>query len=78
MAKDEGFSIKEYHSSNRIFAMADFKEHCARQHQKYSFGGVGAKHQNGVAKQNIKTIVQRACANMLHVANHWPQHASSK
>ncbi len=39
---------------------------------------MGAKHQNGVAEQNIKTAAQWACANMLHLANHWPQYASVK
>jgi hypothetical protein len=42
------------------------------------FSGVGAKHQNGIAKRNIKAIAQWARANMLHVATHWPQHANSK
>ncbi len=45
--------------------------------QKYSFSGVGAKHQNGVAERNIKTVAQWARANMLHLATHWPQHANS-
>ena len=43
----------------------------------FLFCGVGAKHQNGVAEQNIKTVAQWARANMLHLAAHWPQYASS-
>jgi hypothetical protein len=49
-----------------------------RQHQKYLFSGVGAKHQNEIAKRNIKTVAQWARANMLHIATHWPQHANLK
>ncbi len=78
MALDEGFKIKRYHSDNGIFASAEFKQHCALQHQTYSFSGVRANHQNGVAKCNIKTVAQWAQANMLHLATHWPQFASSK
>jgi hypothetical protein len=29
MALDKGFNIKEYHSNNCIFALVEFKEHCA-------------------------------------------------
>ncbi len=78
LAMEEGFKVKEYHSDNGIFSSAEFKEHCMRQHQKYSFSGVGMKHQNGISKRNIKTVVQWARTNMLHVATNWPQHASSK
>jgi hypothetical protein len=73
MALDKGFKIKRYHFDNGIFALAEFKQHCALQHQNYSFSGVGAKHQNGIAKCNTKTVAQWARANMLHLALHWPQ-----
>ena len=77
MARDEGFNLKSYHADNGIFSSAEFKSHCERNRIKFSFGGVGAKHQNGVAERNIKTVAQWARANMLHLATHWPQHASS-
>ena len=77
MAKEDGIEIKQYHSDNGIFASQEFKEHCDRSKRKYSFSGVGAKHQNGVAERNIKTIAQWARADMLHLATHWPQYASS-
>jgi hypothetical protein len=78
MAREEGFKIKSYHSNSGIFASADFKAHCERSLQTFSFSGVGAKHQTGIAERNIKTIAQWACANMLHLATHWPQCADSK
>ncbi len=78
IALDEGFKIKGYHSNNIIFASTEFKEHSAQQEKACSFSGVGAKHQNSIAKPNIKVVVQRACANMLHLAIHWPQYANSK
>jgi hypothetical protein len=55
-AKEEGMKIKKYHADNGIFAPQAFKEECDLKGQGYSFSGVGAHHQNGVAEQNIKTI----------------------
>jgi hypothetical protein len=60
MALNKGFNIKEYHSNNDIFASAEFKEHCAQQEQCYSFSGVRAKRQNGIAERNIKIVAQWA------------------
>ncbi len=78
MAWEEGFKLKSYHSNNEIFATANFKALYERSQQTFSFSGVGAKHQNGIAERNIKTIAHWACANMLHLATHWPQYADSK
>jgi hypothetical protein len=78
MAREEGFNIKSYHSDNGIFATANFKAHFERSQQTFSFSGVSAKHQNGIAERNIKTVAHWARANMLHLATHWPQCADSK
>jgi hypothetical protein len=77
MARNNGITIKSFQADNDIFAKSEFKDYCERNRIKFSFCGVGAKHQNGVAKQNIKTVAQWAGANMLHLAAHWPQYASS-
>jgi hypothetical protein len=78
LARDEGFKIKAYHSDNGIFSLSDFKAHCHRHDMKYTFSGIGAKHMNGVAERNIKTVAQWACSNMLHLALSWPEHADPK
>jgi hypothetical protein len=77
-AHEAGFKIKKYHSDNEFFSSAAFKAHCEWQGQEYSFSGVGAHHQNGLAERNMKTIAQWARANMLHLGTHWPQQARSK
>ena len=77
-ARHEGFRIKSYHSDNGVFASNKFKDDCKHLEQTIVFSGVGAQHQNGVAKRNIKTVASWAQANMLHLAYHWPQHASIK
>jgi transposase InsO family protein len=78
LARDKGFKIKAYHSDNGIFSSSDFKAHCHCHDMKYTFSGVGAKHMNGVAKRNIKTVAQWARSNMLHLALSWPEHADPK
>lgn len=74
-AKDAGFSIKEYHSDDGIFSSKEFKQHCTSQGQKQSFSGVGAKFQNAVAENGIKTVSNMARANMIHAQLHWPGRA---
>jgi hypothetical protein len=37
MALDKGFKIKRYHLDNGILASAEFKQHCALQHQNFFF-----------------------------------------
>jgi hypothetical protein len=78
IAREEVINIKHYHPDNGIFLTNKFKTHCNACHIKYSFGGVGAKHQNGIAERNIKMAAQWARANMLHLANNWHQYASAK
>jgi hypothetical protein len=54
MARQENIKVKKYHWDNGIFATTAFKTHCESQQQEFSFGGVGAHHQNGVAKKKYK------------------------
>jgi hypothetical protein len=78
IARDEGFRIKAYHLDNGIFAAADFQQHCKQHQQKFSFSGVGAKHQNGIAEWNITTVAQWVHASMLLLAFHWPVEAHKR
>jgi hypothetical protein len=76
LARQEGITIKEYHADNGVFASNVFKDDCDSLHQQYSFSGVGAHHQNGIAERKIKMVAQWAHANMLHFAHHWPAQAN--
>jgi hypothetical protein len=60
LAQHKSFNIKAYHTDNGIFASAAIKNVCTSKHQQLTFSGVGAHHQNGFAKQNIKTILHWA------------------
>jgi hypothetical protein len=72
-ARDAGVQVKAYHTDNGIFAGNDWKADCALHDQALSFSGVGAKHQNGVAKRAIGTCVTWARAMLIHFVIHsWP------
>ncbi|KAL7484243.1 hypothetical protein ACHAW6_009892 [Cyclotella cf. meneghiniana] len=73
-AANVGISIKKYHSDNGVFCSQEFQEHCDGQNQDLDFSAPGAKHQNGVAERAIGTLSHMACANLIHLMIHWPQH----
>ena len=76
LAAEEGFDIKAYHSNNGTFASTEFTDDCQCLQQKFSFSGVRAHHQNGIAKHDIQIVVKWAHASMLHVALCWPSMVS--
>ena len=53
-AREEGFTIKSFHSDNGVFASKEFTDDCKRQDQKIDFSGVGVQHQNGVAERKTR------------------------
>jgi hypothetical protein len=75
LALDSGVSIQTYHADNGIFATKAFKAHCDYKGQELEFSGVGAHHQNGVAKRAIKTVSSLARTMLLHMSLHWPEQA---
>ncbi len=49
-----------------------FKDNLCLFHQEHHLSGVGAKHQNGIAERNIKTISYLTRAMFVHAALKWP------
>ena len=58
------------------FHSHEFVSALAEAHQELVFSGIGAHHQNGVAKHVIKTITYWACTMMLHAILYWPEQAT--
>ena len=63
--------MQHYQRDNGVFTAKEFRDACAKQHQKQSFSGVGAQHQNARAERSIQTRMSSARHFMLHIALHW-------
>ena len=71
-ARNRGVRVRHYHADNGRFAEKLWTEHCAAQDQTYSFCGVNAHHQNGVAERRIRELQERARTTLIHAARRWP------
>jgi hypothetical protein len=69
---DHGITVQSYQTDNGVFAAKEFMLEIHNMQQSIGFSGVGAHHQNGVAKQSIGTIMVMARTLMLHAAIRWP------
>ena len=72
-----GVQPKQYHADNGRFAENTFTEDCKSKGQKLTFCGVGAHHQNGVAKNTIKQLTLTSRTLLLHAQRHWPEYITT-
>ena len=69
---DMGVVVTEYVSDNSsVFTSPAFAHNLLTFRQTSHFAGVGAHHQNGVAKRAIQTIMSMARTSMLHATIRW-------
>ena len=61
-----GVSVSAYCADNGRFGEQAFRNECALQEQSITFCGVGAHHQNGIAKASIKVATLGARTLLLH------------
>jgi hypothetical protein len=71
-AKSCGVKIKTYHGDNGVFKSKEFMDSLTKSDQELKVSGVGAHHQNGVAKRAIQTVTDKARTMMQHAFLHWP------
>ena len=71
-ADDLGFKIRSYVSDGGIFTSTAFRLDLQNRRQRLHLSGVGAKHQNGVAENAVKTVSNLARAMLIHAALRWP------
>jgi hypothetical protein len=67
--------VRHYHANNSQFAEITMWVKAVNKHQPQqtmSFCGIGAHHQNGIAKKKIQDIQENARTMMLHPAINWP------
>jgi len=64
--------IKRYHGDNGVFTTKLFKDSCIANKQQYTFCGVDAHHQNGIAERYICTVTEHARTMLIHAMLSWP------
>lgn len=55
-----GIKVQHYHADNGVFASLSWKETCALSGQGYSYSGVNAHFQSGVAERRIRELQELA------------------
>jgi hypothetical protein len=71
LCMDNGVVVQDYLTDSGAFKANSFVAHTNETHQKLSFCGTNAHHQNGVAERSIQTISNMARAMILHSSIHW-------
>ena len=72
-ARNSGIKIQHYHADNGVFKARPWVEDCHKKHQRITYAGVGAHHQNGVAERRIRVLQDLARAQMAHASQRWPE-----
>ena len=67
-----GHRVESYHADNSRFDSKEFKESCDMAQQTYSYCGVGANHQNGIAEAMNKKLSHGTRTSLLHAKRKWP------
>jgi hypothetical protein len=76
-AAEHGVRVQHYHCDNGRFANSMFREACKSQRQKFTFYGVNAHFQNGIAERAIRDLSESAQKQLLHACQRWPQAIST-
>ena len=66
-----GIKVEHYHADNGVFASAAWKQACDISHQGYSYSGVNAHFQSGVAERRIRELQELARTMLLHASTRW-------
>ncbi len=71
-ATKHGVVIRHYYCNNGRFANNTFKEACNQSNQQFTFCGVNAHFQNGIAERAICNLSNSARKQLLHARQRWP------
>ena len=70
---EHGVTIQHYHCDNGRFVDNLFLQHCEQNHQRITYCGVDAHHQNGIVERAIRDITEQARKQLLFAQAHWPE-----
>ena len=68
-----GVTVKHYHADNGIFASKAWKDSCQESRQSFTYSGVNAHFQSGVAERRIQELQETARACLLHAQHRWKE-----
>ena len=68
-----GIHVEHYHADNGIFASLSWREACETSRQGYSYSGVNAHFQSGVAERRIRELQELARTMLIHANARWPE-----
>eukprot|EP00957_Ditylum_brightwellii_P121667 9278257-Ditylum_brightwellii.AAC.1 len=68
-----GHKVEAYHGDNRRLDSADFQTACKVAKQAYTYCGVGAHHQNGIAESMNKRHSHNCRTALLYVKGNGPR-----
>ena len=68
-----GVSVLHYHADNGIFASLAWREACTTSHQGFSYAGVNAHFQTGVAERRIGVLQALTRPILFHAVARWPE-----
>ena len=74
---DGGVNINSYQADNGWFADVGFQQAIKETNQTLTFCAVGAHHQNGIVKRQIKELTLISCTLFLHAKCHWPKYVTT-
>ena len=72
---------EHYHADNGVFASLMWKEACDLNGQGYSYSGVNAHFQSGIAERRIRELQELqelARTMMIHASARWPEAISAQ
>ena len=69
--------MEHYHADNGVFASLKWREACETLHQGYSYSGVNAHFQSGVAERRIRELQDLSRTMLLHANSRWPEAVNS-
>ena len=69
--RDREVQIQHYHADNEIFKSKACVLDCQLSRKRITYAGVGAHHQNGVAKQRIRVLQDLTCTQLIHANQRW-------
>jgi Reverse transcriptase (RNA-dependent DNA polymerase) len=72
-----GVTVQHYHADNGIFVSKAWKDDCLQKRQGFTYSGVNAHFQSGIAERRIREVQNAARVMLIHAQSRWPEAIST-